>query len=125
VKSTRCAHPLHAERDSANVSAAMKPSRLLLPLLLALSLLSAQGAGAAHTIRHALQNASQQDKHTTHDGACEKCENYFQLGSALNVGTYTPPLLDAPAEMAAAFVEHSTTLALPSATARGPPARLS
>lgn len=102
----------------------MKPSRLLLPIFVALSLLSAQQVGAAHTIRHTLQHASQQDKNTTHNGACEKCENYFQLGSALNVGIVTPPALDAPAESAAPFVAHFTTPALPAATARGPPALL-
>jgi hypothetical protein len=109
---------------SAKVSAAMKPSRLFLPFVVALSLLSAQQVGAAHTIRHAVQQLHQQDQDASHSGACEKCENYFQLGSALGVGTYTPPLMDAPAESAAPFVAHFTALALPAATARGPPASL-
>jgi hypothetical protein len=109
---------------SAKVSAAMKPSRLFLPLVVALSLLSAQQVGAAHTIRHALQQLGHQDQDASHSGACEKCENYFQLGSALGVGLYTPPLLDAPAESGTPFVEHFTSLAPPAAAARGPPASL-
>lgn len=102
----------------------MKLSRFFLPFVLALSLLSAQQAGAAHAIRHAVQQVQQDDQDASHGGACEKCENYFQLGSALNVGAYVPPLLDAPAASAAPFVAHFHTLVLPAATARGPPACL-
>ncbi len=102
----------------------MKLSRLCLPFVVALSLLSAQQAGAAHTIRHALQQSQQQDEDASHGGACDKCENYFQLGSALSVGAYIHPQLDAPAASAAPFVAYFPTLALPAATARGPPCLL-
>lgn len=102
----------------------MKSSRFFLPVLVTLALLSAQQVGAAHTIRHAVQQLQQHDQDVSHGGACEKCENYFQLGSALNVGIYTPPLIEAPAEAALPFFARFLTLALPAATARGPPAFL-
>ena len=102
----------------------MKLSRLFLPFVVALSLLSAQQAGAAHTIAHAVQQSQQQDQDASHGGACEKCENYFQLGNALSIGIYTPPALTAAAEPAAPFVAHLQIVSLRAATARGPPSLL-
>jgi len=75
----------------------MKSSRLFQPLFLAFALLFAQQGGAAHALRHALEDLTQQqeDKQVPHSDTCEKCATYAQLGSALNVGAYdfTPPVL--------------------------------
>lgn len=103
---------------------AMNPARLILPLLCALSLLFAQQAGAAHTLSHALEQQSQQHKHSSDSPACEKCAAYAQLGSALNAATiaFVPPQISSTAQW-----HHSTafqTLHLLAAVARGPPAFL-
>jgi len=98
----------------------MKLLRLFTPLLFALSLLFAQQVGAAHVLRHTLQEESQQNKNLPHP-ACEKCEHYAQLCSALNVAA-----LDlAPPPVAAETIRH---FAVPfrsihtlTAVARGPP----
>ena len=60
------------------------------PLLLAFVLLFAQQAGAAHALHHAFEDLTQQqeDKQAPHSDTCEKCADYAQLGSALNVGVY-------------------------------------
>jgi len=76
----------------------MKLSRaIFFPLLLALVLLFAQQAGAAHALHHALENLTQQqeDKQAPHSNTCEKCADFAQLSSALNVGThnFTPLLM--------------------------------
>jgi hypothetical protein len=100
----------------------MKLSRLLLPLLFVLSLLTAQQVGAAHTLRHTLAEQSQQDKHAPHSPACEKCENYAQLGSALNVASFDfTPLLGHAATVPQAIVRFRS-FQTPAAVARGPPA---
>lgn len=99
----------------------MRSFRLFLPLLFALSLLSAQQVGAAHAVRHALEQSQQKDKHSAHSTVCEKCENYAQLGSALNVGCYLPPLLPADTEAAVSFAATFQTIHTPAAIARGPP----
>lgn len=100
----------------------MKISRLLLPLFFAFSLLAAQQAGAAHTLHHALEQA--QDKQAPHSIVCEKCENYAQLGSALDADSYNPALLANSDETA----PHRTiTVPFPHflpAVARGPPVSL-
>jgi hypothetical protein len=73
----------------------MKHSRLFLPLLCTFALLFAQQAGAAHTLRHVLEYLKQQlqDKQSPHSDACDKCVNYAQLASALNVAVFdfAPP----------------------------------
>ena len=98
----------------------MKLSRLFAPLLFALALLFAQQVGAAHVLRHTLQEESQQNKHLPHP-ACEKCENYAQLCSALNVAVldFTPPHVAVEIEkhFAVAFRSFHTLTAV----ARGPP----
>ncbi len=63
----------------------MRFSRLFLPLFCVAALLFAQQAGAAHALSHALEQ--QQEKHAPNSPACEKCENYAQLGNALGTGT--------------------------------------
>ena len=98
----------------------MKLSRLFTPLLFALSLLFAQQVGAAHVLRHTLQEQSQQNKQLPHQ-ACEKCAHYAQLGSALNVAVldFAPPLEFAETIRHVAVTFHSIhTL---TAVARGPP----
>jgi hypothetical protein len=103
---------------------AMKPARLILPLLCALSLLSAQQAGAAHTLGHAFEQQSQQGKHPSDSPACVKCAAYAQLGSALSYGPidFTPPQISSAAvqHIAATF----QSIRLLAAVARGPPALL-
>ena len=69
----------------------MKLSRIILfPLFLVLALLFAQQAGASHALRHALEDLTQQqeDKQAPHSDTCEKCADYAQLGSALNVAVH-------------------------------------
>lgn len=95
--------------------------RLFLPLLFALSLLSAQQVGAAHTIRHALERAQHKDHHSSHPPVCEKCENYAHMGSALTVGSYLPPLLSTETEAAVSCAAVFQTFHTPAAIARGPP----
>ena len=102
----------------------MKMSRLFTPLLFALCLLFAQQVGAAHVLRHTLEEQSQQNKHLPHP-ACEKCGNYAQLGSALSVAIFdfTPPVFGHEEVRHFAVTFHSVrTLA---AVARGPPSFLS
>ena len=102
----------------------MKLSRaIFFPLLLAFVLLFAQQAGVTHTLRHALEDLAQQqkDKQAPHSNICEKCADYAQLGSALDIGAYHFILLPASDET----VQHRATPArsthtLP-AVARGPP----
>ena len=99
----------------------MKMSRLFTPLLFALCLLFAQQVGAAHVLRHTLQEQSQQNKKLPHP-ACEKCEHYAQLCSALNVATFdfTPPaFFDEEIRHVAVAFRSIPSLA---AVARGPPA---
>jgi hypothetical protein len=96
---------------------------IFFPLLLALVLLFAQQVGAAHALRHALEDLTpqQEDKQVPHSDVCEQCANYLQLGSALNVGAYEfTPLI-----VSSETIQHRVILlrsvhTLP-AVARGPP----
>ncbi len=101
----------------------MNLPRFVLPLFLVLALLAAQQAGAAHAIGHALEH-SEQDQHTAHSAACEKCASYAQLGSALKVGAFDLALIT----LSGAAPSQFTALAAPfhafAAAARGPPAVL-
>lgn len=101
----------------------MKLSRLFTPLLFALSLLFAQQVGAAHVLRHTLEEQSQQNKQLPHP-ACAKCQNYTQLGSALNVAAFdfTPPVFFN--EGIRRFAVTFQSIRTPVAVARGPPAFL-
>jgi len=96
---------------------------LFFPLLLTFVLLFAQQTGAAHALRHALADLTQQreDKQAPLSSACEQCAIYAQLGSALNVGAYD----FTPLVVSNETVQHRTTPfrsahTLP-AVARGPP----
>lgn len=97
----------------------MNLPRLFLPLFFTLSLLFAQQAGATHAIGHVVKQS--QDHHSSPPTACDECDNYAQLGAALNVGTYDIPLPDlhhaAILQTIVAAPSHQT-LAAP---ARGPP----
>ena len=102
----------------------MKLSRVIfLPLLLALALLFAQQAGVSHALHHALEHLSQQqeDKQAPHSYTCEKCAEYAQLGSALNVGIHDFNLLP----VSDATVQHRSislcSVDILAAVARGPP----
>jgi len=102
----------------------MKLSRaIFFPLLLAFVLLFAQQAGAAHALHHAFEDLTQQQegKQAPHSNTCEKCADYAQLGSALNVGAYDfIPLL----VFDEAVQHHTISLRsahILAAVARGPP----
>jgi hypothetical protein len=101
----------------------MKHSRLFLPLLCTFALLFAQRAGAAHTLRHVLEylKQQQQDKQAPHSPACEKCANYAQLGSALNVAVFD----FAPPRVSSETIEYLTiafrSIHVFAAEARAPP----
>jgi len=102
----------------------MKLSRtLFFPLLLALALLFAQQAGAAHALHHALEDLTQpqEGKQAPHSNTCEQCAAYAQLGNALSVGAYD----FTPLQVTNETVQHRTVSfqsvrSLP-AVARGPP----
>ncbi len=102
----------------------MKLSRtIFFPLLLAFALLFAQQAGAAHALRHAFEDLTQQqeDKQAPHSNTCEKCADYAQLGSALNVGAYDfTPLLISDETVQHRTISFRSVRTLP-AVARGPP----
>lgn len=106
------------------IAAVMKLSRtIFFPLFLAFVMLFAQQAGAAHALHHALDDLSQhqKDKQAPHTDACEKCSDYTQLGSALNVSALDFILL----AVSDVLVQHRSpdfrsALVIP-AVARGPP----
>lgn len=102
----------------------MRLARPLLPFYLLLALLCAQQAGGTHAISHALEHARQQDSSQPAQTACEQCEHYAQLGSAL--GMVSPALAPPSAAYEIAthiFLSYSPRL-LSGAAARGPPALL-
>ena len=102
----------------------MKSSRLFQPLFLAFALLFAQQGGAAHALSHALEQTRQQDKQAPHSPACEQCETYAQLGSALNVGTYDFSLAVTSGEEVQHCAIAFRSIHVLAAAARGPPAFL-
>jgi hypothetical protein len=104
----------------------MKPSRLFQPVFFAFVLLFAEQAGAAHALRHTLEDLThqQQDKQAPHSDACEKCANYAHLGSALSSDAldFTPPrVTDETIQHRGISYRSFPVLA---ADARGPPALL-
>jgi hypothetical protein len=103
------------------VIAIMKLSRLFLPISLAFALLFAQQVGAEHTLSHVFEEQSQKDKQAPHSTACEKCDAYAQLGSALTVGAYVLPLPHASVEEVRHFADSFHYFHILAAAARGPP----
>lgn len=100
----------------------MRISRFFLPVFIAFALLTAQQAGAAHALSHALESLSEQDKQVTPHHACEKCATFADLSNAPAMGIYTFPLPPLPA---VTFLHPSLSLRLAQAftpVARGPPA---
>lgn len=102
----------------------MKSSRLFQPLFLAFALLFAQQGGAAHALSHAIEQTRQQDKQAPHSPACEQCETYAQLSSALNVGTYDFALVETSGEEVQQRAFAFRSIQVFAAAARGPPTRL-
>ncbi len=98
----------------------MKLSRVLTPLFLAFTLLFAQQAGAAHAFSHALEQ--HQDKQAPDSPACDKCEQYAQMGGALSASTFDLRLPMAPAMAVPQQVSHLHSTHILGAAARGPPA---
>lgn len=99
----------------------MKSFRLLLPLVFAFTLLSAQQVGAAHALSHAFEEQSQKDKQAPHSTVCEKCATYAQLGSALSVGDYDFDLPQVSDEVVVHFADTVHFFHILAVAARGPP----
>jgi hypothetical protein len=100
---------------------------LFLPL--AVVLLFAQQAGAAHAIGHALADLQHEQSHVSHSGTshsstCEKCADYAQLGNALSVAAldFIPPRMHGIT--LPGIAASSRTLNVLAADARGPPSLL-
>lgn len=102
----------------------MKLARIFFPVLLALALLFAQQSGVAHSLTHALDEQSQQNKHFPQSSACEQCAVYAQLGSALNSASCSFLVIAIPAEALHNGVIAFRSTLPPTAIARGPPAQL-
>jgi hypothetical protein len=107
------------------IVAIMKLTRaILFPLLLAFVLLFAQQAGAAHSLKHDLENLLQQQDEDQAPHSCELCSGYAQLGSALSVGSYDfNPLLVSNKTIQLGIIAFCF-FPIPAATARGPPDQL-
>ncbi len=97
--------------------------QLFQPLFLAVVLLFAQQAGAAHALHHALEDLTQHqdDKQAPHSDTCEKCADFAQLSSALNVDAhhFTPLVIFDETVQYHTFLFRSIRIL--SAVARAPP----
>ncbi len=102
----------------------MKLSRILFPLLLALTLLFALQTGGMHALSHALEEQAHQDEKAPHSPACGQCAAYTQLGSALNSTAPAFLLVSVPDAMALYVASAFRSTQPPAAVARGPPALL-
>ncbi len=102
----------------------MQLTRVLFPLLLALTLLFALQTGGMHALSHVLEKQAQQDEKAPHSPACGQCAAYTQLGSALNSVAPAFPLVSVPVAMALYVASAFRSTQLPAAVARGPPAVL-
>ncbi len=102
----------------------MQLSRVLFPLLLALTLLFALQTGGMHALGHALEAQEQHQKELPHSPACGQCAAYTQLGSALNSTAPAFLLVSVPTAMALYVASTFRSTQLPAAVARGPPALL-
>lgn len=101
----------------------MKLSSFIQPLLLAFVLLFAQQAGAAHALHHAFEDLTQhqEDKQAPHSNTCEKCSDFAQLSSALNVSAYNFTPLDVFDETVQYRTIPFRSIRILSAVARAPP----
>jgi hypothetical protein len=101
----------------------MSLSRLFQPVFFAFVLLFAQQAGAAHALKHAVEDLTQQqsDKQTSQSKTCEQCESYAQLSNALNVGVYDFALLLVSGESFQHVHISLRSIPVLAAAARGPP----
>ena len=98
----------------------MKHNRVLTSLFLAFALLFAQQAGAAHAFSHAVER--QQDKQAPDSPACDKCEQYAQMGSALHAAPLDLPFANATSASAPQQANSLHSADILAAAARGPPA---
>ncbi len=98
----------------------MKLSRALTSLFLAFTLLFAQQAGAAHAFGHALEQ--HQDKQAPDSPACDKCEQYAQMGSALSASAFDLHLVMATGMAVPQQANSFLSNLILAAAARGPPA---
>jgi len=87
-------------------------------LFLAFALLLAQQEAAAHMVIHA---AEQHKKHSSNSPACEKCQLYAELGSALHASTYSVAALGESAQPAWRVACTCPASPAPGAHARAPP----
>lgn len=72
----------------------MRLRRWLSLILLAAALVMGQQGAAVHALSHIGEAlGSQQDKQAPHNGACDQCVAYADLGSALPAGDAIPPAL--------------------------------
>ncbi len=99
----------------------MKLNRALTPLFFAFALLFAQQAGAAHALTHAFEQTRQQDGQAPDSPACDKCEQYAQMGSALHVSAFHLPGAAATGTVALQKDGSCRSADIYAAAARGPP----
>lgn len=108
----------------------IKPARLrsmrrhLYPLLLVFAFLFAQVGYTAHLATHLVAPVSQDQGHG-HEGPCELCVSFGQLGSGpLAFSLFQPPLLPAVQDWVVASGSSFKPIFALFARARAPPVRL-
>lgn len=106
------------------VADTMRWLRFLPLIFFSFALLSAQQLGASHALNHALAEQAEKSKQAPHSPACERCEIYAQLGSALTAELFefAPPIFSSAAIQHSAIDFQSIHTLV--AVARGPPALL-
>lgn len=98
----------------------MRPYRLLLPLFLVLALLFAQQGAVMHSIAHTLAEQSQ-DKSLPHDGHCDLCAAYAQIGSAVGASQLHFDFVPAAGSACAVHSFSYHSIAFAAFAARAPP----
>ena len=98
--------------------------RYLHPVLLVFAFLFAQVGYTAHLATHLVAPATQDQCHT-HEGACELCISYAQLGCGpLAFTLFQPPLLEAVQDWVLVAHPSFTPIVAFRARARAPPVNL-
>lgn len=97
----------------------MKWLRPSLTLLLALALVFTQREGMTHILGHALEHL--QTKQSPDSPACEKCQQYAQLGNAVHTAAYSFPTLGTAAETIQYALPSRHASPVAGTRARGPP----